>query len=56
MAEFVQSRLIQADVVVAPPFGAGVSWLSFDRADDLAQLGYDAMRGQLDAVLELLDG
>ncbi|WP_341253164.1 patatin-like phospholipase family protein [Euzebya pacifica] len=56
VAEFVQSRLIQADVVVAPPFGAGVSWLSFDRADDLAQLGYDAMRGQLDAVLELLDG
>ena len=53
---FVQLRLKEADVVVSPDFGPGVSWLSFDRADRFAETGYRAMKAHLDDLRDLLAG
>ncbi len=53
---FVQVRLREADIVVAPPFGPGVSWLSFDQADAMAEVGYRATKEKLDDLRDLLDG
>lgn len=52
---FVETRLAQADVLVRPDFAPGVSWLSFDRADDLADLGYRSMTAHLPDVLDHID-
>lgn len=54
LAHFVETRLGMADVVVAPQFNPGISWLSFDRAEDVAVLGHEAMTAELPVLRRLL--
>ena len=51
---FVEVRTGEADLLVAPAFPPGVSWLSFDRAEDLVRTGRDAMDAAIDDVHALL--
>lgn len=52
---FVEVRLREADVVVAPTFGAGTSWLSFDRAADLVRVGATSTARVVEDVRAQLD-
>jgi hypothetical protein len=54
LQHFVEVRLAQADLVVAPRFREGISWLSFDHAEELVAAGHDAMTEQLPALKDLL--
>jgi NTE family protein len=54
LQRFVEVRLHDADIVIAPTFAEGVSWMSFDRAEELAACGYKAMHERMDDLLALL--
>jgi NTE family protein len=54
LQRFVDVRTREADLLIVPQFAAGTSWLSFDRADQLAGAGHAAMRAHLPVLLGLL--
>lgn len=54
LQHFVEVRLGEADLVVAPQFRDGISWLSFDHAEELVDCGRDAMGEALPALKALL--
>lgn len=48
VSRFVETRLGQADVVVTPDFDPSMTWLSFDRAEELTVIGHKAMAEKID--------
>lgn len=54
LSRAVDVRLSDADLVVRPLAPDGVSWLSFDRAEEMIRIGHHAMARQMDGLRALL--